>query len=58
MDNTNNNKIYDYDNAISERTHPSPEEDSRFYRKYKPEISLDNPNTTYRKRRVKLLKQK
>lgn len=52
------NRIYDYVSAISEKTHPSPEEDSRFYRKFKPEISLNNPNATYRKHRKKLLKQK
>ena len=58
MANIKNNIIYDYVNAISDRTHPSPEEDSRFYRKDKPEIFPRNPNVTYGKRRGKLSKQK
>ncbi len=52
-----NNRIreLDYINAVSAKTHPSPDEDSRFYRKFKAPLSLTNPAVTYRKHKEKLL---
>lgn len=38
---------YEFVDDYSERTHPTPDSDSRFYRKYKPELSLSNPTVTY-----------
>lgn len=38
-----------------EKTHPTPDKDSRFYRKFKPEVHLSNPTVTYRKRKENLL---
>lgn len=48
-------KELDYAKAVSAKTHPSPDPDSRFYRKFKPEISLSNSAVTYNKHREKLL---
>ena len=47
----------DYESSVSEKTHPSPDKDSRFYRKSKPELSLSNPTVTYCKQRKRLLSQ-
>lgn len=51
-------KELDYINVVSTKTHPSLDEDSRFYRKFKAPLSLTNPTVTYRKHRVKLLSYK
>lgn len=55
--NDKENDIFDNSDAISDKTHPSPDKDSRFYRKFKPECTLSNPSTSYRKYRKKILSQ-
>lgn len=44
-------KDLDYLKAVSVKTHPSPDADSRFYRKFKSQITLSNPQITYNKHR-------
>lgn len=56
MDNKNLHEV-DYENTVSEKTHPTPDSDSRFYRKAKPELSLSNPTVTYCKQKKRLLSQ-
>lgn len=51
----NGRKELDYANAISTKTHPSPNRDSKFYRKFKPALPLSNPTTTYNKHRQRLI---
>lgn len=46
---------YEFVDDYSERTHPTPDRDSRFYRLFKPELSLSNPTVTYCKLRKRLL---
>lgn len=53
--NKNNQKELDYAKAVSAKTNPSPAPDSKFYRKFKPELPLSNPTTTYHKHRERLL---
>lgn len=48
-------KGVDYLNATY---HSVMDEDVVFYRKYKPEISLNNPTTIYRRHRERLLSRK
>lgn len=51
----NSRKKFDYMDAVSVKTHPSPDRDSKFYRKFKPELPLSNPTITYNKHRERLL---
>lgn len=48
-------KAIEYANAVSEKTHPLPNEDSRFFDKIKSALPLSNPGVTYRKHSKKLL---
>ncbi len=47
-------KDVDYSKAVSDKTHPLPDPDSRFYRKLKNLTSLKNSKITYNKHRKKL----
>lgn len=48
-------KELDYAKAVSSKTHPVPINDTRFYRRFKPELPLSNSTTTYNKHRERLL---
>lgn len=47
-------KDVDYSKAVSDKTHPLPDPDSKFYRKLKNLTSLKNSKITYNKHRKKL----
>ncbi len=47
----------DFLRSVNEKTHPAPDESSVVYNKNKPKVSLNNPTTTYRKHRVRLIPQ-
>lgn len=54
MDRNNRNKT-NFVNTVSAKMPSSPDRDSKFYRKFKPELPLSNPTTTYNKHRKRLL---
>lgn len=50
-------KELDFLRAVNGKTHPVMDEDIVFYNKNKSKISLNNPTTTYRSHRGRILSQ-
>lgn len=49
-------KASNFDNAVSSRTHPSPDEDSRYYSRNMPDVNLTNTSVNYPKFKLTLPK--